>query len=177
MGISLNPSSQSSPNTSVHQPFYVPGQYKPEQSLGYLMKKVLSSILLEADRRLSRFDLTYVQWLPLYKLAQDQDITMACLARELQIDPAAMSRSLDRIETKGLIHRKRSVTDRRVVHLELTPEGREIAEGVTGVLADVLNDHLQGFEHKEWSLLITFLQRVLVNGEALRAQEVDLANT
>jgi DNA-binding MarR family transcriptional regulator len=153
-------------------PFYIPGQYKPEQSLGYLMKKVLSSILLEADHRLASFDLTYVQWLPLYKLAQNEDITLASLSRDLQIDPAAMSRSLDRIESKGLIHRKRSLSDRRVVHLELSPEGREIAEGVKGVLADVLNDHLKGFSFEEWSTMIALLKRILLNGDALRASVV-----
>ena len=153
---------------SLSFPFYVPGQYKPEQSLGYLMKKVISSILLEADRRLASFDLTYVQWLPLYKLAQDEDITLASLSRDLQIDPAAMSRSLDRIESKGLIQRKRSLSDRRVVHLELSAEGREIAENVKGVLADVLNDHLEGFSVEEWTTMLALLKRMLMNGDALR---------
>ncbi len=155
-------------DSSASIPFYVPGQYKPEQSLGYLMKKVISSILLEADRRLAIFDLTYVQWLPLYKLVQDEDVTLASLSRDLQIDPAAMSRSLDRIELKGLIHRRRSLTDRRVVHLELSSEGREIAEDVKGVLADVLNDHLKGFTLEEWSTMLVLLKRMLLNGDALR---------
>ena len=149
-------------------PFYVPGQYKPEQSVGYLMNKVVSSFLLEADRRLASYDLTYVQWLPLYKLAQDEDITLASLSRDLQIDPAAMSRSLDRIESKGLIHRKRSLQDRRVVHLELSVEGREIAENVKGVLADVLNDHLEGFSVEEWTTMLGLLKRMLQIGDALR---------
>ncbi len=148
--------------------FYVPGQYKPEQSLGYLMKKVLSSIVMEADQRLSSFDLTYVQWLPLYRLSQNQDITMVYLAREFQIDPAAMSRSLDRIEAKGLISKRRSQTDKRVIHLELTPEGRGVAESVKGVLADVLNDHLRGFSTEEWTLMLGLLTRMLKNGELLR---------
>ena len=153
--------------------FYVPGKYKPEQSLGYLMKKVLSSILQEADRRLSSFDLTYVQWLPLYKLAQNEDITLASLSRDLQIDPAAISRSLDRIESKGLIHRRRSLSDRRVVHLELSIEGREVAEDVKGVLADVLNDHLKGFSFEEWTTMLELLRRMLINGNALKDQLLD----
>ncbi len=138
--------------------------------MGYLMKKVLSSIVMEADQRLSSFDLTYVQWLPLYKLSQNEDITMVYLAREFQIDPAAMSRSLDRIEAKGLISKRRSQTDKRVVHLELTTEGREAAEAVKGVLADVLNDHLRGFSTEEWSLMLGMLTRMLKNGEFIREE-------
>jgi DNA-binding MarR family transcriptional regulator len=148
--------------------FYVPGQYKPEQSLGYLIKKVLSSIVMEADQRLASFDLTYVQWFPLYKLAQAQDITMAHLARDFQIDPAAMSRSLDRMESKGLVVRRRSQSDRRVVHLELTSEGRVVAEKVKGVLAGVLNDHLRGFSQQEWETLVQLLTKMLQNAEAMR---------
>jgi len=158
-----------SANQETSYPFYVPGQYKPEQSLGYLMKQVISSIVLEADRRLASYDLTYVQWLPLYKLAQDEDITLASLSRDLQIDPAAISRSLDRIESKGLIQRKRSLQDRRVVHLELSVEGREVAEDVKGVLADVLNDHLKGFSLDEWSTMLGLLKRMMLNGESLRS--------
>jgi len=151
--------------------FYAPGQYMPEQSLGYLMKKVLSSIVLEADHRLASFDLTYVQWLPLYKLAQNEDITMAHLARDFQIDPAAMSRSLDRIEIKGLVQKRRSLVDRRVIHLELTEEGREVAEKVKGVIAEVLNDHLKGFTHQEWNTMLALLTRMIKNGEYLRVKE------
>jgi DNA-binding MarR family transcriptional regulator len=109
-----------------------------------------------------------VQWFPLYKLAQAQDITMAHLARDFQIDPAAMSRSLDRIESKGLVVRRRSQSDRRVVHLELTSEGRVVAEKVKGVLAGVLNDHLRGFSQQEWETLVQLLTKMLQNGEAMR---------
>ena len=38
--------------------------------------------------------------------------------------PASMTRALDRLEAKGLVVRERSTTDRRVVQLALTEEGR-----------------------------------------------------
>ncbi|HMV66584.1 MAG TPA: tetratricopeptide repeat protein, partial [Myxococcota bacterium] len=43
-------------------------------------------------------DLTYVQWLPLYKLAKNEGNTVAGLARELEIDAGAMTRAMDRLE-------------------------------------------------------------------------------
>ena len=36
-------------------------------------------------------------------------------------------------------------------------------------MAEVLNSHLQGFSHDEWQLLLRLLQRMLANGEALKA--------
>ena len=79
-----------------------------------------------------------------------------------------MTRALDRLEAKGLVQRERSNTDRRVVHLTLTPEGRTVAELVPGVLAEVLNGHLRGFSHAEWQQMLQLLQRMLANGDALR---------
>ncbi len=151
--------------------FYLPGQYQPDQSVGHLMNKVLSSILVQADAQLAPYKLTYVQWVPLYKLLMNEGQTAAQLARENAIDPAALNRSLNRLEIKGLIQRERSVQDRRVVHLRLTAAGRDVAQHVPSVLADVLNGHLQGFSHSEWTLMLQLLQRMLRNGEALKLRQ------
>lgn len=150
--------------------FYQPGQHSPQQSVGYLMRKVLGSILSQADTRLAMHDVTYVQYLPLYKLlhCDHADATVATLARELEVDAGAMTRALDRLQAKGLVERERSTADRRVVHLTLTPAGRTVAEQVPGVLADVLNGHLRGFSKPEWQQLLQLLQRMLANGDALR---------
>jgi DNA-binding MarR family transcriptional regulator len=109
-----------------------------------------------------------VQWLPLYKLTMAEGHTMACLARDLGIDPAALTRALDRLQAKGLIQRERSDADRRVVNLTLTDAGREVARHVPAVLADVLNGHLRGFSETEWRQMLDFLTRMLLNGEAMR---------
>ena len=149
--------------------FYRPGQYSPDQSVGFLIRKVMVSILAQADRELAPHDLTHAQWLPLYKLAMGQASTVASVARELGMDPGAMTRSLDRLECKGLIRRERSLLDRRVVNLHLTDEGQTVAREVPAVLAGVLNAHLAGFSEAEWKLLLEMLHRLLANGELLRA--------
>ena len=148
--------------------FYAPGQYRPDQSVGYLMRRVLSSILTEVDARLAEHDLTYAQWLPLYKLTLRQCDTVASLSRDLGNDPGAITRALDRLEAKGLVRRERSATDRRVVQVSLTEPGRSVAAHVPPVLAEVLNLHLVGFSADEWHTLLGLLQRMLGNAEALR---------
>jgi DNA-binding MarR family transcriptional regulator len=148
--------------------FYEPGTYRADTSVGYLMRKVMSSILAQADAQLAPLDLTHAQWLPLFKLAMKECGTAADLARDLEIDPGAMTRSMDRLEAKGLVRRERSCTDRRVVQLMLTPEGKQLADQVPAVLAHVLNGHLDGFSQAEWQQLLQFLQRMLANGEVRR---------
>jgi DNA-binding MarR family transcriptional regulator len=148
--------------------FYQSGSYTPDKSIGFLMRRVLSSVLQLADAQLSEHGLTYVQWLPLYKLMLCADANSSTLAKDLGMDPASVTRALDRIEAKGLLRRERSTTDRRVVHLTLTDEGRSVAAQVPQVLTRVLNGHLRGFSHAECELLLSMLQRMLANGDLLR---------
>ena len=107
---------------------------------------------------------------PLFKIRQSANgkATVAELARWLQSDAGATTRLLDRLEKKGLCKRVRSTEDRRVVEVELTPEGDAAIAEVPAVLADLLNAHLAGFSKTEWQALKTYLQRMLANGEALR---------
>jgi DNA-binding MarR family transcriptional regulator len=153
--------------------FYSPQNLKHDQSVGFLIKRVMQSILLQADRRLAEHGLTHAQWVPLFSLYKRECATVAALARDLQTDPGAMTRSLDRLEAKGLVERTRSVEDRRVVDLQLTDDGRRLAALVPEVLCEVLNLHLSGFSHEEWQTLLGLLTRLALNGDALR--ELDKA--
>lgn len=149
--------------------FYKPDDYKPEDSVGFLMRRVVSSVLAHADRELAHLDVTHAQWVPLYKMAVYGSYTVAKLAKVSMLDPGATTRLLDRMEAKGLVRRERSTTDRRVVHLELTQQGKNVADLVPEVLCKVLNQHLRGFSQDEWLLFRNMLERMLVNGEALGA--------
>ncbi|RYZ02802.1 MAG: MarR family transcriptional regulator [Comamonadaceae bacterium] len=114
---------------------------------------------------------TYPQWMPLHKLYSDADgaSTVAELARLCQLDTGAMTRLLDRLEAKGLVRRVRSVADRRVVNIELTPEGAAHAERVPHVLCRVQNEFLSGFSRAEWQQLKGYLNRMLDNVHTVAA--------
>lgn len=148
--------------------FYDGIHFTPEQSVGYLVKRVLLSIVYQADKRLGLHDLTTAQWSPLMSLRMRGKSTVAELARWSQIDAGAMTRLLDRLEKKGLCKRVRSTADRRVVMVELTPEGTAAMEHVPEVLADVMNQHLAGFSTSEWTALVGYLRRMVETGDALR---------
>ena len=148
--------------------FYVAGEFRPDQSVGYLMRNVIGSIREQANAQLAQHDLTYVQWVPLYTLVMQDACTVASLSRDLGLDPGAMTRSIHRLEAKGLVRRERSRTDRRVVNLVLTRAGRKVARKVPEVLSRLLNGHLRGFSEAEWRQLLSFLQRMLANGAAMR---------
>lgn len=148
--------------------FYKPGNYQPDESAAYLMRQILTLVMAQVDLALEPRDLTSAQWLPLLKLHMGHASTVAELARECKLDTGAMTRMLDRLETKGLIARVRSSEDRRVVNLELTPAGKATAKEIPAALCDVQNAFLEGFTVAEWQQLKDMLRRILANGQALQ---------
>lgn len=150
--------------------FYRPDNYQPDESAAYLMRRILNCVAAEVDTALEPRGLTNAQWVPLFKLHLGTASTVAELARQCQLDVGAMTRTLDRLEAKGLVTRVRSSEDRRVVNLELTREGRQAAREIPAVLCKVQNAFLQGFTQEEFLQLKSLLRRVLDNGLALQGQ-------
>ena len=151
--------------------FYKPESYRSEESIGYLMRRIMSAVGQAVELRMCEpGSPTYPQWVPLHKLHMGQATTVAELARECELDTGAMTRLLDRLEAKGLCRRVRSIADRRVVNIELTDEGRAAAEQVPHLLSRVQNEHLAGFTNEEWEQLKSYLRRILDNAQALSAR-------
>lgn len=150
--------------------FYNPKDYRPEESIGYLMRRILDTVADAVEGELAPEGLTNAQWLPLYKLLMGSASTVAELARQCRLDVGGMTRMLDRMEAKGLVRRERSLEDRRVVNLELTAEGRATAQKIPAVLCGVQNAHLRGFSKEEWEQLRSMLRRILATAEEIHAE-------
>lgn len=135
----------------------------PEQSIGYLMRRVVTLVSGEIERRMEPLGLTDAQWKPLLRLFSSGDTTVASLARGCHLDAGAMTRLLDRLEAKNLCRRIRSVEDRRVVNLELTDEGREAARQIPDLIAEVQAITAAGFSQGEFDQLKSYMDRMLIN--------------
>ncbi len=147
--------------------FYQAESYRPEDSVGYLMRQILNRVAHEIERQLAHTDLTNAQWIPLFKLYSGHATTVAELARECNLDAGAMTRMLDRLEAKGLCKRVRSESDRRVVNIEITPAGSQAASDIPEILSGVQNAHLAGFNVEEFETLREYLRRILNNAQSI----------
>lgn len=149
--------------------FYQAESYAPDDSVGYLMRRILSLLAQGVERELEPTGLTNAQWVPLLKLHMGRASTAAELARQCELDAGSMTRLLDRLEAKQLCRRVRSCEDRRVVNLELTDAGRAAAQGIPATLCSVQNALLAGFSEEEWKTLKSYLRRMLDTAQALQA--------
>ncbi len=148
--------------------FYQAGDYKPDASVGYLMRRIMSLLANGIERELEPAGLTNAQWVPLLKLYMGRASTAAELARECELDAGSMTRLLDRLEAKQLCRRIRSSDDRRVVNLELTDAGRLAAQAIPAILCKAQNALLAGFSAEEWQDLKGYLRRMLDTAQALQ---------
>ena len=144
--------------------FYSVDNYTPEESVGYLMRGAWQALLRNIDAEMQIFDLTGLQWGPLLLVNKGCCDSVATCARASYTDSGAMTRMLDRLEGKGLLRRVRNLEDRRVVNIELTETGREIARQIPARLVKVLNQHLRGFNDSEFQLFKQMLRRFTANG-------------
>ena len=150
--------------------------YEPRKSLGHLLGRVRGEMLsaldreLAADERLAALDVTAAQMIILGSLASGEGVKSASdLCKGISYDAGAMTRMIDRLETKGLIRRSRSPEDRRLVNLELTDEGRATYPRMRAIGMAVLNRFLRGFTKSEARQLEGFLHRMLENAHAFEA--------
>jgi DNA-binding MarR family transcriptional regulator len=150
--------------------------YQPRTSIGALLGRVKVGMMaaldeeLAADRRLAPLELSAAQFSVIASLAGEDRRSASDLCKVISYDAGAMTRMLDRLEGKGLIRRTRSPDDRRLVHLELTDEGRAAWPRMRELALAVANRFLRGFTKAEARQLESLLARMLENAQASPAR-------
>jgi len=144
--------------------------YQPREGVGYLMSRVRAEMLaaldkeLEADESLAALELSGAQFIIIATLAlADGPKSASDICKGISYDAGAMTRMIDRLETKGLIRRNRASDDRRLVYLELTEEGRRAFPRMREISMSVANRFLRGFSQTEARQLEGYLARMLEN--------------
>jgi DNA-binding MarR family transcriptional regulator len=157
---------------------YESASYQPRKAIGALLSRVKVEMLaaldgeLAADKRLAPLELSAAQFAVIASLAAGSEPKSAAdLCKGISYDAGAMTRMLDRLESKGLLRRRRSADDRRLVHLELTDEGRAAYPRMREMSMAVANRFLHGFSRSEARQLESLLARMIENapGHAARA--------
>ncbi len=82
---------------------------------------------------LEQLDLTYAQYLVMMVLWQTNGISVKTLGERLHLDSGTLTPLLKRLEAKGIVERKRSLSDERVRELYLTEQGFALKETALSV--------------------------------------------
>ena len=132
-----------------------PRQLSPVDGLAQLSFAVQGML----ERRAAEHNLSIVQ-ARLLGVLRDREPTMNELARFLGLDKSSVTGLVDRAEQRGLVARVPSTTDRRVVLVSLTDDGRALVSQAAACFeADVLAmlDRLPARDREALSRLVSRL--------------------
>lgn len=144
--------------------------YEPRKAVGYLVNRLREEMGASLERRfaehpeLAGLELSWPQFRIIASIAVDSEAKSASsLCKSVSYDAGAMTRMVDRLESKGLIRRERCPNDRRLVYLELTEAGHAVWPIMMEITRQALNGLLHGFTKSEARQLEGFLRRMLEN--------------
>ncbi|BCU70331.1 MarR family winged helix-turn-helix transcriptional regulator [Stygiolobus caldivivus] len=86
--------------------------------------KVHRSFVRELNKKFADKGMNYLDFLIL-RAVMEKESTMSELAKRYYVTQATITASVDRLEQKGYVERKRDLIDRRVVTVKITKKGEE----------------------------------------------------
>lgn len=105
--------------------------------------------------------LTMTDFIFLKHLEGENGIPVTDLARHFGVSASYITNWADRLEKKGLIRRERQPTDRRVVLLSMTEEGRAVQKSVEHKRMQHVRELLADIDDAELQTLNRILRKIL----------------
>jgi len=136
------------------------------------IRKVIRAIDLHSKQLTKSSGLTGPQLLIMLEIERTKEITASQIAKTINLSAATVTSILDRLESKGLINRVRSLQDKRRVGLFLSDAGKECLIDAPKPLQAHFIQKFCRIEEWEQSLLLSSMQRIAV---MMDADELDAA--
>lgn len=123
---------------------------KKDISLGFLLSDVTRLFRKHFDRRATEFNLTRAQWRALKRLNFNEGMHQSELAEQLEMEPMAIGRVIDRLQASGFVERRADPADRRRWRLYLTDKAWAVLDDMQGIskqlhseaIGDIPNNHM-----------------------------------
>lgn len=135
---------------------YSEDEFHWTENVGFALRCARELLTVRMDAAVKLFDLK-THHVGIFLALRDEQMTTVALARRLRTDTGGMTRTLDKLEARGMIERTRASDDRRVVRVGLTEKGERMAKAVAAIAPNVLNECLSKFtatELEEFSRLL-----------------------
>ena len=101
---------------------------KLDNQLCFPLYAASRQIIKQYHPYLAALDITYTQYITLMVLWEDKTVSVKALGERLYLDSGTLTPLLKSLEKKGLIIRKRSKEDERILMVSLTKEGEAFKE-------------------------------------------------
>lgn len=130
-------------------------------SLPMLLYRALDTVMPEFRKIFAEYDLTEQQWRVLRVLWEEDAQTLLVVAERTLIPSPSLVGVVDRLERDGLVARRKSVEDRRRVHITLTKAGQRLEAQVGPQVATAYQQLEDRIGHKDWQVLMASLNELI----------------
>lgn len=141
----------------------MPSKTDPRESLGYQVADLHRLFGRVFDRRVAHLELTRAQWRALKRLGHAEGATQVELADQLDMEPIAVGRVIDRLQKAGFVERRADPADRRVWRLYLLPQSEQVMGPVEAVAHALRKDAMAGISVDDLATTLAVLDRVREN--------------
>lgn len=136
-------------------------------TFGFLVTDVTRLMRKHFDRRAVRFNLTRAQWRALKRISHSEGMRQAELAEQLEMEPIAIGRVIDRLQKAGFVERRADPGDRRAWRLFLTPRAHAVVDDMELISSDLFRHAQRGVSATQMRTVIDVLGRMKENLNAL----------
>jgi len=130
------------------------------------LRRIIRAIDLHSRSLKQRFGLTGPQLIILEALVELGECSITELSEAISLSLATVTGILSRLESRGLIERRRDDTDRRKVLVRVTPACDEVLSKAPTPLQESFISELDKLQDWEQALIISSLQRIVAMMEA-----------
>jgi DNA-binding MarR family transcriptional regulator len=136
-------------------------------SFGYLLNDVTLLFRKHFDRRAVKFGLTRAQWRATKMLYYREGLRQTELAEQLEMEPIAVGRVIDRLQSAGFVERRPDPKDRRAWRLYVTDQARAVIADMEEIALGLRKDATRGITVPELQQALDVLNRMKDNLQAL----------
>jgi DNA-binding MarR family transcriptional regulator len=134
-------------------------------TVGSLMGKIHRAMKRFMDGQMKNSDITPPQFEVLLTLWEKDGLALNEVGKLLARDGPTITGIIDRLEHKQLVMRKRNASDRRCIHVMLTPKAQGMKDEMTSRLQDSLQKILGDLTRLEMEQLESILTKMHMNIE------------
>ncbi|QFU21675.1 MarR family winged helix-turn-helix transcriptional regulator [Shewanella eurypsychrophilus] len=136
------------------------------------LRRVIRAIDIHSRQLNKQSGLTGPQLMVMQSIAHLNAPLAKDIAKEIALSPATVTTIIDRLESRKLVIRTRSETDKRKVHLSLSDTGNDLLSDSPKPLQEHFITRYQNLEEWEQSQLLSSVERI---ASMMDANELDAA--
>jgi DNA-binding MarR family transcriptional regulator len=132
-------------------------------NLGYKVKLVSQLMYRDFLERLEPYGLTPFHYLVLCCLWEEDGLSTSGIADKLKQLGATLTGVVDRMEDRHLVYRERDPSDRRIIRIWLTDEGRKLMDVLPAVGAETIQRATAGVSEADQAAVMQLLEQIIHN--------------